>query len=106
MLDILAESMKLWRRGRYEYLTGSRFICKSPGFLIAVKMIGTAAATSTLTLHDGENSNEAKIVDLNALVKGTDWFNPPSPVPFNRGLYAELGITTSSATVIFIAVKE
>jgi hypothetical protein len=96
----------LWSWQRYEYLTGSRIICKTPGFLVSAKMTGTVAATSTVALHDGESANEGKILDLTALVKGCDEFTPSLPIPFNRGLYAALGVTAASLTVVIITRRE
>lgn len=96
----------LWSWQRYEYSTASRIICKTPGFLVSAKMIGTAAATSTVALHDGESANEEKILDLSALVQGSDGFTPSLPIPFSRGLYAALGVTATSLTVVFIAKRE
>jgi len=96
----------LWDLIQYEYLTGDRIVCKTPGYLIAVKMTGTAAATSTVTIHDGESANEQKIVDLSALVKGSDEFNPPLPVPFRRGLFAYFGATATACTVVFVTTRE
>ena len=104
--DVLADLEKLWRRQRYEYLTGDRIICKTPGYLVSAKMTGTEAASSTVTLHDGESTNEEKIVSLSTLLKGSDHFSPSLPVPFQRGLYADFGATAASLTVVIITRKE
>ena len=106
MPDVLADLEKLWRRQRYEYLTGSQIVCKTPGFLVYAQLTGTAAATSTGKLYDGESANEQQICDLTGLVLGVDKFNPSFPVPFQRGLYAALGTTAVSLTVVIITRKE
>jgi len=106
MSEILEGLMKMWRRQRYEFLTGSRIICKTPGFLEYVKMTGTAAATSTVKIYDGESATEQQLCELTGLVTGSDQFNPSWPVPFQRGLYAALGLTASSLTVVIITQKE
>jgi len=104
--DVLADLEKLWRRQRYEYLTGSRIICKTPGFLVYAHAVGTAAVTTTVALHDGESANEENIVDLTGVARGMSEYMPSMPTPFKRGLYAVLGTTTSSLTVVIITVKE
>jgi len=106
MPDVLESLTKLWRRQQYEFLTASRIICKTPGFLVYAKLTGTAASTSTGKLYDGESANEQQLCDLTGLVMGSDHFNPSLPVPFLRGLYAALGTTAGGLTVVFIAVRE
>lgn len=106
MLDPLIGIMKMWRRQRYEYLTGDRIICKTPGYLVYAHMTGTAAATSTVALHDGESANEQQITLLSALVEGKDDYAPSMPTPFLRGLFANFGATAASLTVVIITVKE
>lgn len=104
--DILGSLKNLWRRQRYEFLTGDRIICKSPGFLVAAKMTGTLASTSTVKLYDGENANEPQICELSALGMGSDQFCPSLPIPFLRGLFADFGSTAATLTVTIITTRE
>jgi len=106
MKDFINAIAMLWRRQRYVSLTGSGIICKTPGYLVYAHMIGTFAETSTVAVHDGENSNEEKIVDLRAYYSGADHFVPSLPVPFQRGLYAGFGATATSFTAVIITRRE
>lgn len=106
MKEVLVSLGQLWRRQRYEFLTGSRIICKTPGYLVYAKMNGAAGATTTVKLYDGESAVEPEICDLSGLVTGSDDLSPSLPLPFLRGLYAALGAGTTGLTVIIITTKE
>jgi len=104
--DVLESLTKLWRRQQYEFLTASRIICKTPGFLVYAHLGNTSSTARYAKLYDGESANEAQIGELCAPVKGNDALAPSLPIPFQRGLYATVESDNCPLTVVIITVKE
>ena len=106
MPDVLNSLTSLWRRQRFEYLTGSQIICKTPGFLVYAHLGNSSSTARYAKLYDGENANEQQIALLEAPVKGNDALAPSLPIPFQRGLYAVVENDACPLTVVIITVRE
>jgi len=104
--DVLNSLTSLWKRQRYEYLTGSRIVCKTPGFLVYAHLGNESSTARYAKIYDGESANEQEIVSLDAPAKGNDSFSPPLPTPFQRGLYAVVENDSCPLTIVFITIKE
>jgi len=106
MKEVIYSMGQLWRRQRYEYLTGSRIVCKTPGYLVYAHLGNLSSTARYAKLYDGESANEQQIGNLCAPVSGNDSLNPSMPIPFQRGLYAVVESDNCPLTVVIITYQE
>ena len=74
---------------RWAWVTKDSVLSRGVCELLYALFVPSAAATATLTLYDGENTNGDKIVEFRTAESKGVPFSPKAPIYCRRGLYID-----------------
>ena len=69
------------------------------GYLVDAILSAAAGGASTVTIYDGHNTSGKVLVILSCVASTKDHLNPREPIPFENGLYVDVGSNVASLLV-------
>jgi hypothetical protein len=102
MKTLLLSMKYLWDQVSFVRTSADRLVTHAEGFLISAHLSSDGVGVATAVIYDGDNTQGDIIRDLAAMQGGNDNFCPPVAIPFNKGLYIDVGSNVASVTVVFI----
>lgn len=73
----------------WNWVTADQLISHGPAELLYAKLIPSAAATSTATIYDGENTSGDIVVAFRTAQSRQADLKPPKPVYCRRGIFVD-----------------
>ena len=94
------------RHAVVERVTGSRAVCNSPCYLLAVTVCSSGTAAAVVNLHNGETAQAPIVLDMGVLTSQWQDFPVRHPIFLSRGIYITIPANITSVTVHYLPVPD